>query len=74
MNEKTIVAALLTGACRTNPPQNSGDDCRQEVMNTYEYFLERLAEKEAGSIPDALKPMVDDVRKKQRERQKARGE
>ena len=54
MDEKKIVAALLTVACHTNLPKNAGNDYRDEVTHTYEYFLKRLAEEEAASIPDPL--------------------
>jgi hypothetical protein len=72
IDENKIVAALLTVASHAHFPEKTGNDRRAEVMQTYEYFLEQLGQKQAESIPKPLKDMVDSVRKKQLEREKAK--
>jgi len=74
MEEKKIVAAPPALSCHSNLPKNTGNDYPNEVMQTDEYFFKRLAEIEAASIPEALKGMVDNVRKTQEEREEASGD
>jgi len=74
METNKIVAALLTLAYQTHEHQTTGNDYRDQVFQTYEYYLEKLAEEEAATIPEATRGLVDSVKKKQRERQMAKNE
>jgi hypothetical protein len=72
MQENKIIAAILTVAYNSAFERDVAEP--QLVMRTYEGFralLEQKDEEEAEqSIPERMKPLINDVRKKAAARQK----
>jgi hypothetical protein len=73
MNDNKVVAALLAVACDAPCTKATGTEGLDCVWQNYEYFLKRLAEKDSTSIPEGLRPMLEEVKKKQQERQRVKG-
>ena len=74
MNENKVVAALLTVACQRHLSEETGNDYRDQVFQTYEYYLEKLTEKEAATVPEAMSGLVESVKRKRQERERAKNE
>jgi hypothetical protein len=70
MSNNEIIAALLTIALNSSKHRDTGADHRDQVIHDYEYFLKRMQDKDAESIPPAMKPLVEEVKRRQEERQK----
>jgi hypothetical protein len=70
MNENNIIAALLTVAANASHIRESGVEHLDHVLDDYEYLLKKLTDNQAASLPKAVHPMLDGIRKKREARQK----